>query len=248
VGSIIAVTLGLQFTPLVILITRSLQNRAAGWRFLVETGPLAIDPVAAAGTSIRIAAVAAVIAVIVGGCAAAFVAAAPNKVGRTFDLVLMLPLGTSAVTIGLGFLVSLGSLRTSPWLIPLAHALVATPFVVRSVLPTLRSIRSDLREAAAVLGASPGRVFWEIDVPIVARALAVGSGFALAISLGEFGATSFIVRPDTLTIPTMIFRLLGRPGSVTYAGAMAASVVLMAATAGLILAVDRLRAADLGTF
>ncbi|MGF1667107.1 MAG: iron ABC transporter permease, partial [Acidimicrobiia bacterium] len=104
------------------------------------------------------------------------------------------------------------------------------------------------REAAAVLGAPPRRVWREVDLPIVARALAVGAGFAASVSLGEFGATSFIVRPDTLTIPTMIFRLLGRPGAVTYAGAMAAAVVLMVTTTLLILAVDRLRSSDVGTF
>jgi thiamine transport system permease protein len=248
VGSIVAGTLGLQLLPLGVMIARSFEGGGAGWRFLVDSGPLAIDPIAAAGSSVRIALLAAAVALMVGGSAAVVLAGSSNNASRWFDVILMLPLGTSAVTIGLGFLVSLGSLRSSPWLIPLAHALVAVPFVVRSVLPTLRSIRSELREAARMLGASPGRVWWEIDMPIVARALAVGTGFALAISLGEFGATSFIVRPDTLTLPTMIFRLLGRPGAVTYTGALAASVVLMVVTGLLIAGVDRLRSADIGTF
>ncbi len=102
--------------------------------------------------------------------------------------------------------------------------------------------------AAAVLGASPSRVWREVDLPIVAKAAAVGAGFAAAISIGEFGATAFIVRPDTITVPTLIFRLLGRPGAVTYSGAMALAVVLMVATAGLILAVDRVRSDALGDF
>lgn len=248
VAAIIVGTLGLQLLPLAILVWRSLDGGGAGWRFLIDPGPLAIDPLAAAGSSLRVALVATAIAIVVGGIAATVLSGSSTAAGRWFDVVLMLPLGTSAVTIGLGFLVSLGSLRSSPWLIPLAHALVAVPFVVRSVLPTLRSIRRELREAARMLGASPGRVWWEIDLPIVARALAVGAGFALAISLGEFGATTFIVRPDTLTLPTMIFRLLGRPGAVTYAGALAASTVLMIVTGLLILAVDRLRSTDVGTF
>lgn len=246
--AIVVGTLGLQLAPLAVLVARSFEAGGAGWRFLVDSGPLAIDPLAAAGTSVRVAATAAAIALVVGGIAATVLAGTSSQAARWFDVVLMLPLGTSAVTIGLGFLVSLGALRSSPWLIPLAHSLVAVPFVVRSVLPTLRSIRPELREAARVLGASPGRVWWEIDMPIVARAMAVGAGFALAISLGEFGATSFIVRPDTLTLPTMIYRLLGRPGAVTYSGAMAASVVLMVVTGLLIAGVDRLRSSDIGSF
>ncbi len=248
VVAIIAITLGAQLTPLAILVSRSFHRSGSGWRFLFDSGPLAIDPLEAGATSLRVALIAATLALVVGGIAALVVSSSAGSFSRWFDVVLMLPLGTSAVTIGLGFLVALGPLRSSPWLIPLAHALVAVPFVVRSVVPTLRSIRPELREAAAVLGAAPRRVWWEIDFPIVARALAVGGGFAMAISLGEFGATSFIVRPDTLTLPTMIFRLLGRPGAVTYAAAMAASVVLMVVTGGLVLAVDRLRSSDVGTF
>ncbi len=248
VAGIVVATVGLQLTPLAVLVARSLADGAAGWRFLAHSGPLAIDPLGAVGASLRIALFATAIAVVIGGMAATVIAARGDGFTRVFDVVLMLPLGTSAVTIGLGFLVALGPLRTSPWLIPLAHALVAIPFVVRATVPTLRSIRSDLREAAAVLGAPPRRVWREIDLPIVARALAVGAGFAAAVSLGEFGATSFIVRPDTLTVPTMIFRLLGRPGAVTYAGAMAAAVLLMVTTTLLILTVDRLRSNDVGTF
>jgi len=104
--------------------------------------------------------------------AATVIAYRRDWTGRSLDLLIMLPLGTSAVTIGLGFIVALDQpidLRTSPWLIPLAHSLVAIPFVVRTALPVLRSVKNRLREAAAVLGAPPGRVWREIDLPLVAR-------------------------------------------------------------------------------
>ena len=128
----------------------------------------------------------------------------------------MLPLGVSAVTVGFGFLIALDAppldLRTSPAIIPIAHALIAIPFVVRVMLPVLQSIDPRLREAAAVLGAAPRRVWLEVDLRIAARAALVAAGFAFAISLGEFGATLFIVRPETTTLPVAIYRLLGRPG------------------------------------
>ena len=105
------------------------------------------------------------------------------------DPLLMLPLGTSAVTLGLGYIVALDrpplNLRTSPLLVVLAHTLVALPFVLRSILPALRSIHPRLREAAALLGASPWRVWREVDLPIVARAVLVGAVFAFTVSLGS---------------------------------------------------------------
>jgi thiamine transport system permease protein len=112
----------------------------------------------------------------------------------------------------------------------------------------LGSIRSELREAAAVMGASPGRTWREVDLPIAARAFAVGAGFAAAISIGEFGATAFLARPATATVPYLIFRYLGRPGSASFTAAMAMAVLLMLLTAGLILAVDRLRTEQVGSF
>ncbi len=163
----------------------------------------------------------------------------------------MLPLGTSAVTVGFGFLLALDwpvDLRGTAALVPLAHALVAMPFVVRATLPLLRSIRPQLREAAAVLGASPARVWREIDLPIVSRAVLVGAGLAAVVSLGEFGATSFVVRPSSVTVPTLIFRLLGRPGTASYAQAMALAVILAGLTAVVVLLIDRLRGEWAGTF
>ncbi len=105
----------------------------------------------------------------------------------------------------------------------------------------MRRVHERLREAASTLGASPVQVWREIDLPLVAKALAVGSGFAFAVSLGEFGATSFIARPDAPTLPLAIFRLLGQPGSLTFGRAMALSVILMTLTAAAVMVIERLR-------
>jgi thiamine transport system permease protein len=165
---------------------------------------------------------------------------------------VQLPLGVSAVTVGFGFLISLDhapvDLRGSWWLVPIAQALVAVPFVVRLMTPVLRAIDPHLREAAATLGASPGRVWREVDLPIVARSVLVGAGFAFAISLGEFGATIFIVRPDAPTLPVLVYRLLGQPGPLNFGAAMAASVILLSLTAIAVLAIERFRAGTVGTF
>ena len=96
------------------------------------------------------------------------------------------------------------------------------------MVPLLRSIDPSIREAAAVLGASPSRVRREIDLMIGARGALVGGGFAFAVSLGEFGATSFLPRrPEDLTAPVALFRLLSTPGDLLRGQAMALAVVLM---------------------
>lgn len=188
-------------------------------------------PLASVVRSLEVAAVAGAIALVVGACAAYAVR------GGVLETALMLPLGTSAVTVGFGFLIAFDERPIdwrSAWLaVPLAQAVVGIPFVVRSVLPVLRSIDPRLREAAAVLGASPGRVWREIDLPLSRRALAVGLGFAFAVSLGEFGAASFLARPDAPTVPVAIARLLGRPGELAHRQAFALATIL----AGLVLLV-----------
>jgi thiamine transport system permease protein len=213
---------------------------------------LFVPPWEAIGNSLAFGAAATVIALVVGGLAAAAMTRRAGRFVRGFDALLMLPLGTSAVTVGFGFLIALDTppldLRQSVLLVPLAQALVAVPFVVRTILPVLRAVDDRLREAAAVLGASPLRAWREVDLPIVWRALLVAAGFAFAVSLGEFGATVFIARPDTPTLPIAIFRFLARPGELNYGQAMALSTILMLLCAGALLALDRLRLDRSGEF
>lgn len=188
------------------------------------------------------------------GLSAAWLLATRSKAfsSRVLDPLLMLPIGTSAVTLGLGFIVALDTppldFRASPVLVPLAHTLVALPFVVRSLTPALRSIRPRLRQAAAVLGAAPRQVLRHVDLPLVGRALFVSALFAFAISIGEFGATALIARPEYPTIPVLIFRLLSQPGAIHYGQAMALSTILMLVTAGGLLLIERFRIAEVGEF
>ena len=250
---VMAVLLG---GPLLVLVERSLHTPSGyGLGFyraldeLHRDSTLFVSPFEAVATSLRYAALATVIAVAVGGCAALALA---RRRARGFDAVFSLPLGVSAVTVGFGFLVALGrppfNLRTSPVLIPIAQALIAIPFVVRLMTPVLRAIDPRVREAATMLGARPSRVWREVDLPIVARAALVAAGFAFAISLGEFGATVFIVRPTSPTLPVLIYRLLGLPGPLSFGAAMAASVILMVLTALAIVAIERLRFGTVGEF
>jgi thiamine transport system permease protein len=255
----LAVMAALLGGPLLVLVERSLATRdgygLTYYRELAhnETGStLFVPPWEAVGNSLAFAAAATAIALLVGGLAAAAMTRDAGRLVRGTDALLMLPLGTSAVTVGFGFLISLDTppldLRQSVLLVPLAQALVAVPFVVRTILPVLRAVDERLREAAAVLGASPLRAWREVDLPIVWRALLVAAGFAFAISLGEFGATIFIARPDTPTVPIAIYRFLSRPGDLNYGQAMALSTILMVLCAGSLLALERVRLHRSGEF
>lgn len=189
------------------------------------------------------------------GLPAAWVLARPQAssriqylAARLLDPLLMLPLGTSAVTLGLGFLVAFDrpplDLRLSPLLVPLAHTLVAFPFVVRSLTPALRSIQPRLRQAALVLGASPWQAWRYVDLPLAARAVTVAAAFAFTISLGEFGATALIARPEFPTLPMAIYRLISRPGALNYGQALALSTILMLVAASAMFAIERFRIGD----
>jgi len=252
VFSILGATVVFMFLPLAVLVERSLRGAAgyslAAYGSLLEADPrmrLSAAPWESVLDSLMFAAATTLIAGTLGLMAAVVVGYRRGWLSRGMDALIMLPLGTSAVIVGFGFLVSLDTppldLRTSILLIPIAHALIALPFVMRSVVPVIRSIDDRLREAAAVLGASPRQAWREVDGPILARGALVGAGFAFAVSLGEFGATLFIARPDTVTIPVAIFRLLGQPGSANFASAMALAVVLMVLTATAVLLIERLR-------
>lgn len=232
--------------PLGDLTIRSLAHGGTGYTHLATT-PFGApySPLDAIVTSIEIAIVATVIAVALGITLATALTRPGRRArgARLTELLVLLPLGVSAVTVGFGFLIVFDTppldLRTSWWIIPIAHTLVALPFVVRTTVPVLRAIDPRQREAAAMLGAGPTQVWRAVDLPVVTHAAKVAAGFAAAISLGEFGATLFIVRPETTTVPVAIYRFLSRPGATNVDQALALATILMLLTGVVALAGER---------
>lgn len=236
--------------PLVALVERSLRvddgYSLRAWRSLGddEIRPglrLGVDPVDALWRSATTAAWATLFAVLLGGLAIVAIGAL-GRHGRVLDTGLMLPLGTSAVTIGFGMLITFDTppvdWRAEWWLVPLGQALVALPFVVRTGIGVVRSVDPDLAAAASTLGAPPVRAWATTTLPVLKRPLAVAAGIAAAISLGEFGATSFLSRSGADTLPIAIERLLGRTGRLFQAQAFALSAILAVATITIVLLVD----------
>ena len=139
-------------------------------------------------------------------------------------------------------------LLTSPLLVPLAHTLIALPFVIRSLQPALASIPDRCGRRRPRLGASPRRTWLAVDWPIVSRATLSAAVFAFTVSLGEFGASSLVVRPEYPTMPIAIARFLSQPGGLNYGQAMAMATILMVVCGPGILFIERLRLPGMGEF
>lgn len=254
----LGVTLFLLGLPLVNLVLRSFHRgdgpTLANYVDLALNGGLGVSVWDALHTSLVTAAWAAALALVLGLLVALVASRRPrHRAGRAILAVLesafLLPLGVSAVTVGFGYLITLNrpplDLRSSLVLIPIAQAVVALPLVVRTLLPVLHAIDPRQIQAAQTLGSGAFGVLWRIEFPHLARGLGLATGFAFATSLGEFGATSFLARPDNPTLPVLIFRLFGRPGADNHGLALAASVVL-AALAGLVMALSDRVAGSVG--
>jgi len=259
----VAVLVGiLVLLPLVALVVRSLQVDGAwslaNYRALQRPqGDVLVPVTTAASTSLRIAVDVMLLALVLGLTVSVLVTRRPrSRLGRRamamFDGLFMLPLGVSAVIVGFGLLVTLDQppfdFRASPWLVPIAQTMVALPLVVRVIVPALRSVPQRQREAAATLGAGPVRTFVTVELSAAWRSVLAAAGFAFAVSLGEFGATSFLVRPDNPTLPVVVFSLLARPTPGSFGVALAASVVLAAMTAAVAGGVERVRGGWIGGF
>lgn len=256
VGAVGGFMMLLLAAPLLALLLRSLsgaEGLTLDWYAAlsrdVRGSVLFVPPVQAVGNSLFYALCTTAMALILGTLAASLM---QRRSRRWLDPLFMLPLATSAVTLGFGFIVALDEppldLRASPLLIPIAHTLVALPFVLRSILPALDSISPSLRESASVLGATPWQVWRQIDLPLVSRGLLVGAIFAFTISMGEFGASLFIARPANATIPVVIYRLLGQPGTMNMGQAMAMSVILLLTCSLGFVVIERVQRAGSGAF
>lgn len=278
VGANLTILLILLGAPLLALALRSVTSLAAGaarptleYYRLLSTNPTGsaffVPPLRAIANTLAFAVAATALALLVGVPAAYLLSVerrtqSVERIGlrrstlyalrSALDPLFMLPLGTSAATLGLGYIVAFGrpplNLLTSPWLIPIAHALLAFPFVVRSLLPALRGLDPRLREAARALGASPARVLREIDLPLLFPALLVGAVFAFTVSIGEFGAALLLYRPEYPTVPVVIDRFLGLPGQQNYGQALALSSILMLITGLSFVLLERVRFRDIGEF
>lgn len=243
IGADLLIAGGLILAPLVALVVQSLSSPSGGFSFanfsnlLNATHSLQFSGLwPALRNSLTFASLSTALAMLIGFL---FAYAVARGGWQLLDQASLLPLATSPITLAFGYLLTYPFLVTTFWGIPLAHVLLAFPFVARTLLPALRSMPPQQLEAAALLGASPWRALWRVELPLLRSALLTAAAFAFAISMGEFGATLLLVRPEYATLPVAIFDRLGRPGAINYGQALALAVVLMLLTALVMLVLQR---------
>ncbi len=246
-GISVLIWVGLLAMPLLLVLVRAFDVRGKfGFENFVNLGTrgardlLNITFVDAAANSLRNMFVAAVIAFVLGTLISWLLT---RTRFRLLDLVFLLPLGVSSVVLGFGFLVSFDAswfpLRSSWLIVPLAQALIALPMVIRLVHPALVSIGREPIEQAQLDGATSWQSWRFIESRMIRSVLLTSLGFAGIISVGEFGASSFLANGSQATIPTLLFRLIARPGDQNYGMAMAVSAILIVLSAVVVFLVSR---------
>ncbi len=141
--------------------------------------------------------------------------------------LVFLPFVVSPVMVAFGLLLLYPAWTGSAALLVAAYALLAYPFVAKSLASALDSMPPHYLDAARSLGASPWRAFWRITFPLLRPALRRGTAFAAATAVGEFAVTLFLSRPEWATLTTLIYQRLGRPGASNLDAAMLLSCLLM---------------------
>jgi thiamine transport system permease protein len=243
IGVLIISTLTvLTLLPILVLLRRSLLWPGDAWSFEAFRALGRVQPgsglLSSGWSAVLLSARSAFLAMVLATCLACCGAIASAR-GRSWPLALLLslPFAVSGVMLGLGTLLGFASdpiaWRSSWWMVPLMQAMIAFPFALRVLGPAVAAIDRRRRQTASTLGVSPFRAWRTVDAPLLTGPFVSAIALGAAVALGEFGATTFLVRPRSETIPVAISVLSGRPGGQLQAQAAALAVVLAVLTAAL---------------
>ena len=235
------------FTPLAFVVLRSITVNNAisfdGYRWLFDgtTDAVGVNVASVLRTSVVFAICSSIIAVSLALIISTSMTTQDSRRTslrwwpRIVATLATAPMILSSVTLGLGLIVTFDQWpidwRSQEWLIPVIHAVIALPLATYVLVPAAQAIPTELRMASASLGSGPMRTWIHVDVPLLMPAIRRASGLCAAVSIGEFGATSFLSRSGSTTIPLAISQLINRPGDVfpQSAFALAAITTLMCA-------------------
>lgn len=198
----------------------------------------------AIGLSLVYAALAALVALALTALLAYGLPRRSRRARALVDAATALPLGTSSLLLGVGYLLAFGAgalldLRGTLAVIVVVHALVAFPFAARILLPAFELRDRRLDEAATLLGAPPLAVARRVHLPLLAAPLLAAAGLAAAASLGDFGASLLLMRPDNMALAVWIGRHDAPFDPLMKAQAIALTGVLTAMSAGCFLLLAR---------
>ncbi|HUR70269.1 MAG TPA: ABC transporter permease subunit [Candidatus Thermoplasmatota archaeon] len=168
----------------------------------------------------------------------------PPRARRLVEAAAALPLGTSSLLLGFGYVLAFGAgalldLRGSMVVVVLVHTLVGFPFAARILHPAFDARDRRLDDAARTLGAPPLDVARRVHLPLLAAPLAAAAGLAAAASLGDFGAGALLMRPDNMSLSLWIARHDAPFDPLRHAQAVALAGLLGLTTAGVFLLAHR---------
>ncbi|MEI7515019.1 MAG: iron ABC transporter permease [Betaproteobacteria bacterium] len=218
VAGALAVLVLFCLAPIAAIVLRAALAGAQSWAVLWEP-----DTLQALRNTLRFSGAALLLATVLGLCHA--LAARHSAALRA---LAFLPLVVSPVLVAFGLLLLYPGWTASVPLLIAAYALLAYPFVAKSVASGLDGLPANLLAAARSLGASPWRAFWRVTWPLLLPALRRGMAFAAATAVGEFAVTLFLSRPEWATLSTLIYQHLGRPGAAHLDAALVLACALMA--------------------
>lgn len=229
------------FSPLVSIVWRSFYStsqrygtgyttRAYRELFGLESSIALANTLDAIMNSVQIAILSACVSTIISLCLALWIS--KRRKGGIFELLSMLPMAISSVTLGLGYSIlraniSEDSILSGPVLVILAHTVIILPFCLRTLLPVLRSQNENKLNAAYTMGSGVMKASFDIEIPTIKSSIIRAFIFAFALSMGEVNATLTLARGKVSTLPLQIYRLIN---SYNYQSACAVGTILITIT------------------
>ena len=160
--------------------------------------------------SLKVATAVLVLSMLIGATAALALARGDLPGARVLGAVFMSPLMLPAILTGLALfqIYLLSGIGRPIWGLVMGHTVIAVPYVIRTTLAVLHNFDRRLEEAAAALGANPGRVFFEVTLPLIRPGVIAGGIFAFIVSFDQFPVSLFLVVPKGETLPVVMFNYM----------------------------------------
>lgn len=227
------------YVPLLLVVVNSFNtDKTFGWPppgFTTRWWQLAWESEGARDalwTSVRVAVLATVVALVLGTLAAMGLRRTRFFGRNVVSLLIILPIALPGIVTGLalqnGFRTILG-VQLSLWTIVIAHATFCIVTVFNNVQARFARLGSNFEQASMDLGAGPFTTFRLVTLPMLRSALLAGALLAFGLSFDEIVVTQFTASADDRTLPIWIFQNLFRPNQAPIVNCVAAALVVFSA-------------------
>jgi putative spermidine/putrescine transport system permease protein len=181
-------------------------------------------------TSLKAAAAATAIALVLGTLASLAVARHRFFGRETISFLVILPIALPGIVTGVAlsntFTQVLG-IDLGLFTVIVGHATFCIVVIYNNVVARLRRVSTSFEEASADLGAHTWQTFRFVTLPNLKTALGAGALLAFGLSFDEIIVTTFTIGAGEETLPIWIFRNLFRPNQLPIVNAVAVIVVLI---------------------